>query len=533
LENIKSWLNWTTSGAPTQLFYGGKLENQPSGLANCMNKFFITKVANLRESLGQSDANPLAKLEQLMSNRKCVFKLQPVHPDTVDKLITNLRNSGSVGLDYIDTGILKLVKTEILPSITHIINLSIKHSIFPTQFKKAKVIPLHKSGDMLNPKNYRPVAILPVLSKLLEKAVFLQMIEYFESNDLLHPNHHGFRANHNTTTALIQMYDTWVKAMDRGEASGVCLLDMSAAFDMVNHSVLLGKLSLYGFESAAFTWIKSYLEGRKQTVCIDGTCSSLLPLEVGVPQGSIIGPLLYIIFTNDLPEIAHDHPPPEHPLPQEDPPQERLQEGHTVQFVPQHSYNMYCPSCGSICCFADDSSYTYSSKVEEEIENTLSEKYNTISEYMRCHQLKLNSDKTHLLLIMSDAARKANPDFSVSLNTQAETILPSKSEKLLGGIIKQNLKFTEHIQDNDESMLKTLNKRLGALKKVAKSASFKSRKMIANGIIMSKLIYLIPLWSGCETYLLNSLQVVQNKAARVVTRCGKRTPIHYSHNVDG
>ena len=124
------------------------------------------------------------------------------------------------------------------------INLSLKQSKFPTQFKKAKVVPLHKSGDALNPKNYRPVAILPILSKLLERAVFIQMIDYFESNHLLHPNHHGFRANHNTTTALLQMYDTWVEAMDRGEATGVCFLDMSAAFDMVSHNVLLDKLLL-------------------------------------------------------------------------------------------------------------------------------------------------------------------------------------------------------------------------------------------------------------------------------------------------
>ena len=157
------------------------------------------------------------------------------------------------------------------------------------------------------------MAILPVMSKLLERAVFIQIIDYFESNDLLHPNHHGFRSNHNTTTALLQMYDTWVEAMDKGEATGVCFLDMSAAFDMVSHSVLLDKLLLYGFEDASFTWIKSYLSDRQQTVCIDGTCSPLLSLEAGVPQGSIIGPILYIIFTNDLPETVHEHSQEPHP----------------------------------------------------------------------------------------------------------------------------------------------------------------------------------------------------------------------------
>ena len=449
-----------------------------------------------------------------MSNRKCMFNLKPVHPDLVEKMISNLKNSGSVGLDYIDTRIIKLAQAEITPALTHIINLSIRQSKFPAEFKKAKVVPLHKKNDVLNPQNYRPVAILPVFSKLLERAVFVQMIDYFESNKLLHPNHHGFRSNHNTTTALLQMYGTWVEAMDKGEATGVCFLDMSAAFDMVKHSLLLEKLTLYGFEPAASTWIESYLLNRKQTVCIDGTCSKLLPLSVGVPQGSIIGPLLYIIFTNDLPECVHGHPPQVHQ------PQQHPQED------PQdHSYNKNCLKCGTICCFADDSSYSISGHDSEEISGKLAEKYKQISEYMGSHELKLNSGKTHLLLVRSDAARKAKPDFPVSLNTLVEVISPSKSEKILGGIISQNLKFTEHIQNHEDSMLKVLNNRINALKKVSHSASFKSRKMIANGIIISRLLYLIPLWSGCEGYLLNSLQIVQNKAARLVTKCGKRTPI--------
>ena len=283
-KNVKSWLNWTTSGAPTQLFHDGRLETRPIGLAECMNRYFINKIEHLRQNLEETEDDPLSNLRQLMTNRSCSFKLQPMHPDMVEKLICNLKNSGSVGLDYIDTSIIKLAKAEITPAITHIINLSIRKSKFPTQFKKAKVVPLHKKLDVLNPKNYRPVAILPVLSKLLERAVFVQIIDYFEHHKLLHPSHHGFRANHNTTTALLQMYDTWVEAMDKGEATGVCFLDMSAAFDMVNPNVLLQKLHLYGFEPTSVTWIESYLSDRKQTVCIDGTCSSMLPLSVGVPQ---------------------------------------------------------------------------------------------------------------------------------------------------------------------------------------------------------------------------------------------------------
>ena len=220
--------------------------------------------------------------------------------------------------------------------------------------------------------------------------------------------------------------------------------------------------------------------------------------------------MLYIIFTIDLPECVHDH---------------HLQHGghQPVQPVPLH--NMYCTDCGGICCFADDSSYTFSSKEAEKITDKISEKFRSISEYMASNGLKLNGDKTHLMLLMTDESRRAKPDFQITLDTEQEVIETSKSEKLLGGIISQNLKFKDHILNDDESLLKVLNNRLNALKKVGKVASFKSRKMVATGIIISRISYLIPLWSGADDYLIKSLQVVQNKAARIVTRGGRRTPI--------
>ena len=514
-RSVKSCLNWTTSGTPSQLFYEGKLETQPSQLAECMNKYFIQKVQNLKENLAQTNHDPLSKLRRLMYDRKCKFNLKPVHPDLIDKMIRKLKNSGSVGLDYIDTKIIKLARAELVPAITHIINLSINTSTFPAQFKKAKVVPLHKSGDELNAKNYRPVAMLPVLSKLAERAIFVQVLEYFEHHGLLHPNHHGFRPHHSTTSALLQMYDTWIEAMDRGEATGVIFLDLSAAFDMVPHSLLIEKLKLYGFDEDSSAWIYSYLSGRMQTVCIDGTCSSLLPLEYGVPQGSILGPLLYVIFTNDLPEVVHDHHDLIHGVPHDN---EHLA-------IQQHSYSMLCPDCGGICCYADDSSYSYSSKSAYQISETITAQFRKISDCMARNKLKLNGDKTHLLCLMTDEARRAKPTFQIELNTGEEVIEASKSEKLLGGIIGQNLKFAEHIQNDEKSLLKTVSKRLAALKKLSYLTSFKSRKMIANGLIMSKLVYLITLWAGTEKYLIKSLQIIQNKAARIVTRQGRRTPV--------
>ena len=167
--------------------------------------------------------------------------------------------------------------------------------MFPSYWKKSKIIPLHKKEDPLNPKNYRPVAIVPIFSKILERIVFNQMIEYLAENQLIHPNHHAYRENHNTTTALIQLYDVWLESLEDGELAGVCFLDMSAAFDIVDHPLLLKKMELYGFDNSMLMWTGSYLSGRSQTVCIDGSLSKLMP-GPAMPQGSILGPLYMIMF---------------------------------------------------------------------------------------------------------------------------------------------------------------------------------------------------------------------------------------------
>ena len=188
-------------------------------------------------------------------------------------------------MDNIDTYIVKLIKAEILPAITHVINLSISSKKFPAAWKKSKVVPLYKKGDTLNPKNYRPVAIVPIFSKILERVIFNQMTQYLSKNHLLHPNHHAYRAEHNTTTALVQMFDGWAQAVEGEQLVGACMLDMSAAFDLVDHDLLIQKLAIYGFDENFLRWIRSYLSGRSQSVIIEGSLSKLLPVNTGVPQG--------------------------------------------------------------------------------------------------------------------------------------------------------------------------------------------------------------------------------------------------------
>ena len=387
-KNIKTWLNWKTSGPPTQLFHEGRTVRAPGELADTMNHFFVDKVARLRAGIPANDDDPLKTIKEVMRDRQCNFTMRSVTPDEVQKIIKSLKHSKSTGLDYIDTSVIKLAANELLPSITHIVNLSIRDQCFPQTWKRSKVVPLLKKDDRFNPKNYRPVALLSIISKILERSVYLQLFEYLDSSSLLHPNHHGSRRAHSTCTALIQMYDTWVHAAEEGELAGVMMVDVSAAFDMVDHGLLLQKLELLGLDEHAVRWFESYLSNRSQTVCVDGSLYSFFNVECGVPQGSVLGPLLYVLFTNDLPDVIHSH---EGPLSFKDP-------------------NMQCSSCGGLVNFVDDATYTYACKDPAELSEKLTSQYENISSYMASNKLVINADKTHLLVLGTENLQSTEGD---------------------------------------------------------------------------------------------------------------------------
>ena len=206
-------------------------------------------------------------------------------------------------------------------------------------------------------------------------------------------------------------------------------------------------------------------------------------------------------FTNDLPEATHDH----------------LAEGSSF-------YNRHCHSCGGICSFADDSTITVTRTNPVELDQLVDVKYKEVESYMVANKLVLNGDKTHLLVMTTPYHHKHNQDFGISLNTGAEIIQPSYSQKLLGGFITNDFKFNEHLKDNQQSAFRSLTSRVNALAKISPISSFKTRKMVANGIVISKLIYLIQWWGGCSDYLINFLQILQNRAGRLVTKHGRFTP---------
>ena len=208
------------------------------------------------------------------------------------------------------------------------------------------------------------------------------------------------------------------------------------------------------------------------------------------------------VFTNDLPDVIHSH---EGPLSFKDP-------------------NMQCSSCGGLVNFVDDATYTYACKDPAELSEKLTSQYENISSYMASNKLVINADKTHLLVMGTGKPAMNRRRQEVHLQAGDHRIEPTPTEKLLGCNIHHNLKWKEHLQSNKKSVTSQLTSRVNALRKMSVNATFKTRLMAANGAFMSILTYLIPLWGGTEGYLLKSLQVLQNRAARSVTKLSWYTP---------
>ena len=240
-----------------------------------------------------------------MTNRndKNMF-IAPTDQHEISKLISSLRNTKSSGSDNISSLFLKKIKDSIALPLSNLINNSISTGSVPSALKIAKVVPIFKGGyqSKSNLGNYRPISILPVISKIYEKVLYKRLYSFLSTNKVLYESQYGFRSNHSTIHAVCELVEDILKGYEEKEHTLAVFIDLSKAFDTINHEVLIQKLWHYGVRGQALEWFKSYLSNRKQYVSIGEYKSEMQSIKCGVPQGSILGPLLFIIYTNDLPK---------------------------------------------------------------------------------------------------------------------------------------------------------------------------------------------------------------------------------------
>ena len=285
----------------TQLNINGKIIDNPKDVANQLNDFFVN-VGPLTESSIPRSEN-ISPNKFLKKRNQFDFFLAHVSHDEVFKIINTLQNK-SAGPASIPVKLLKLIPDLIIIPLCNIINLSFVSGSFPDPLKIVKVIPIHKNGSTQDMNNYRPISLLSIFDKIMEKIMHERLYKFLELNNILYSKQFGFRKNNSTIDALIKITDKIRESVDKGKYGCGIFIDLRKAFDTVNHNILLLKMEHYGVRGPSLQWFRSYLSERKQYVYINGECSELKQISCGVPQGSVLGPLLFLIYINDLPNIS-------------------------------------------------------------------------------------------------------------------------------------------------------------------------------------------------------------------------------------
>ena len=342
----------------------------------------------------------------------------------------------------------------------------------PTIWKIARVTALHKGGaNILN--NFRPISILPILSKVLERVAFNQLYYYLNSNGLINVYQSGFRPLHSTETALLNTTDDWLGEFDKGNVVIAVMLDLKGAFDTIDHEILTNKLYYYGLDEKSVKWFKSYLEGRTQTTCISGNSSQFRPVTCGIPQGSILGPLLFIVHINDLPSVLK-----------------------------------HC----KVSMYADDTMLYCSGKDPRELCRKINEDLEHVRIWLLRNKLHLNMKKTEYITFGSKQRLEKMDDNDFDIQINSTLVRRVRECKHLGVLLDENLTWQNHIN----TLQKKIRGGLFMLKSIRNIVNKNVLLTVYNSIIMSHLNYCDVVWGNCGVTNQKVLQKVQNRAARII-----------------
>ena len=467
---------------PTCLQVGDNNITDPIVISNTFNDYF-TSIAS--EILKKRKYNGSKTFRDFLANRLLEnFIFEECDENEIKSIISSLDIKKSAGPNGIPTHILHLLKDKICVPLKHLFNLSFSTGQHPNIFKISKTIPIFKKGSRLSVCNYRPISLLSNLNKILEKIVHQRLYKFLEDSHSIYSLQFGFRKKHSTNHAMIDITETIRQALDNKNIACGIFVDLQKAFDTVNHNILIAKLDHYGIRGVANSWFASYLKNRSQFVSILGYESMTKLIDHGVPQGSVLGPLLFLIYINDL----------------------------------------HCAVKSSkVYHFADDTNLlnigTDPKKMEKAINTDLKILYN----WLLANKISLNCDKTEVIFFHKPGTKTPN----MKLKINGKRIIASKNIKYLGMFLDENLNGGYHC----ENLTKKLKRANGMLTKARHYINNTNLKTLYHAIFSSHLTYGCQIWAQNVNMYNQRVFNLQNKALRIISFSDFRTntdPI-YSH----
>ncbi|KAL0870811.1 hypothetical protein ABMA27_005737 [Loxostege sticticalis] len=456
-----------------EIRYNGLNLAKPTEIANAFNNYFIeTTNANLKSNICPSKFT-------IDSCQSSMF-LSPTSSDEIFKIIMTLKNSNSVGYDNLSTKIIKIVAIPIASVLSHLINKSFSQGVFPTCLKLSVVKPLYKKGDKKMPNNYRPIALIPVFSKIFEKAVHNRLTSFLDKMNIIKKEQNGFRKNHNTTLANYNLIQSIIESLDTKTSAAALFLDMSKAFDFVEHKKLISKLENYGLRGSVKDWFISYLGNRIQCVeinKIENVDGKLMKTEYrsvykenkyGVPQGSILGPILFLLYINDLPNMT------------------------------KHKTIL----------FADDTTFIITTKNKEQLENEINLTFKAAMNWFNQNNLKVNIDKTKIMQFRTHQA----PKLDINIKYEGQLIESVQTLKFLGIIIDEHCTWKNHIT----YVCEKLSRFVFVLRRLRETVSYEVALEAYHAYVGSVLQYGLIVWGNCTD--INFAFKIQKKCIRAL--CG-------------
>lgn len=463
-----------TRNSDIRLIINNKMTNTDQEVANAFELFFTNIPVTTTKSLNSSPA--LAESLLLNHSVKCenYFEFSHVSYKDILKVFKSLQMKKTADLYGLSVAIINSIVDCIAPHLAYIFNKCIDGGVFPDLMKESKVIPLFKSGSTTDPTNFRPISILPTLSKIFEKIILNQLLAHFSANNIMSKKQFGFTRERSTTDAGIYLINTIFDAWEESRDAVGVFCDLSKAFDCVRHDILIRKLQHYGIAGLALDLLKSYLCGRVQKVDVNGTRSSGSVVNMGVPQGSILGPFMFLTYINDLPDLVGD--------------------------------------TNEIVLFADDTSLLFKIKRQQSSYDDVNSAISGVVAWFESNNLLLNEKKTNVIKFILPNVRQVDTNVLVK-SEKLETV---KTAVFLGITLDTQLQWGPHIS----KLANRLSSAAYAVGKIRNLSDIETARLVYFSYFHSLMSYGIILWGNAADR--EKIFILQKRAVRAIYKLGPR-----------